>query len=121
MRGAQGARSGSPARADRHQLPRGAGDASRTRADIRSLPAAGHRGQFSALPAARRGSAGLRADGLFAAYRGIGAMRLATLILSLAVACTLATDAAAQGNNKDYTTLNSRIRRERLFPTVLFF
>lgn len=46
-------------------------------------------------------------------------MRLAALILSLAVAGTLATDVAAQGNNNDYTPLNSRIRRERQFPTDL--
>jgi len=46
-------------------------------------------------------------------------MRLVTLILSLAAACTLATDAGAQSNDNDYTPLNSRIRRERQFPTDL--
>jgi hypothetical protein len=46
-------------------------------------------------------------------------MRLATIILPLVAACTLASDAAAQGNNNDYTPLNSRIRRERQFPTDL--
>ena len=46
-------------------------------------------------------------------------MKLAVLILSLAVAATLATDVAAQGNNNDYTPLNSRIRRDRQFPTDL--
>ena len=46
-------------------------------------------------------------------------MRLAAFILPLVAACTLATDVAAQGNNNDYTPLNSRIRRERQFPTDL--
>jgi len=46
-------------------------------------------------------------------------VRLAALILPLAAACTLATDANAQSNNNDYTPLNSRIRRERQFPTDL--
>lgn len=46
-------------------------------------------------------------------------MRLVALILSLAAACTMATDVAAQSNNNDYTPLNSRIRRTRQFPTDL--
>ena len=46
-------------------------------------------------------------------------MRIVALILSFAAACTLATDVAAQGNNNDYTPLNSRIRRDRQFPTSL--
>jgi hypothetical protein len=46
-------------------------------------------------------------------------VRFVTAILALAAACTLATDVAAQGNNNDYTPLNSRIRRERQFPTSL--
>ena len=46
-------------------------------------------------------------------------MRLAAFILPLVAACTLATDVAAQSNNNDYTPLNSRIRRERQFPTDL--
>lgn len=46
-------------------------------------------------------------------------MKAITIILSLAAACTLATDVAAQSNNNDYTPLNSRIRRERQFPTDL--
>jgi hypothetical protein len=41
------------------------------------------------------------------------------LILAFAAGCTLAADVAAQGNNNDYTPLNSRIRRERQFPTDL--
>jgi hypothetical protein len=44
---------------------------------------------------------------------------ITTLALALVAACTLATDAAAQSNNNDYTPLNSRIRRERQFPTDL--
>jgi len=44
-------------------------------------------------------------------------VRFAALILALAAACTLATDAAAQGNDNDYTPLNSRIRREQKYPT----
>lgn len=46
-------------------------------------------------------------------------MRLAAFLLPLVAACTLATDVAAQSNNNDYTPLNSRIRRERQFPTDL--
>jgi hypothetical protein len=46
-------------------------------------------------------------------------MRLATLILALAAACTVAGPVAAQGNDDDYTPLNSRIRRDRQFPLAL--
>lgn len=47
-------------------------------------------------------------------------MRLSILGVALAAAvCTLAVDVAAQSNNNDFTPLNSRIRRERQFPTSL--
>jgi hypothetical protein len=46
-------------------------------------------------------------------------MRLATIILALAAACVLAAPAYAQSNNDDFTPLNSRIKRERQFPTEL--
>lgn len=44
-------------------------------------------------------------------------MRLVSIALVLAAASTLATDVAAQGNDNDYTPLNSRIRREQKYPT----
>lgn len=43
-------------------------------------------------------------------------MRIATIILVLAAACTLTVDVAAQSNDDDYTPLNSRIRREQKYP-----
>lgn len=46
-------------------------------------------------------------------------MRRATIAVALAAASLLAADAAAQGNNNDFTPLNSRIRRERQFPVSL--
>jgi len=46
-------------------------------------------------------------------------VRRLTLVLALAAACMLTTPAAAQSNNDDYTPLNSRIKRDRQFPTSL--
>jgi len=46
-------------------------------------------------------------------------MRLAAFTLSLAAACTVAGPVAAQGNDDDFTPLNSRIRRDRQFPTSM--
>ncbi len=43
-------------------------------------------------------------------------MRLGTILIALAAACTFATEVAAQSNNDDYTPLNSRIRREQKYP-----
>jgi hypothetical protein len=46
-------------------------------------------------------------------------MRAIRFMLSLAAACALAGPAAAQSNNDDFTPLNSRIKRDRQFPTEL--
>lgn len=46
-------------------------------------------------------------------------MKLAAVILTLAAACTLAAPSSAQSNNDDFTPLNSRIKRERQFPTSM--
>ena len=46
-------------------------------------------------------------------------MRVATLSLALAASCALASPASAQGNDDDFTPLNSRIKRDRQFPTEL--
>ncbi len=46
-------------------------------------------------------------------------MRLVALVVAMAAACTLAVDVAAQSNSDDFTPLNSRIRRDRQFPTSL--
>jgi hypothetical protein len=40
-----------------------------------------------------------------------------TLVLGAALSITLATPAGAQSNSDDYTPLNSRIKRDRQFPT----
>jgi hypothetical protein len=45
-------------------------------------------------------------------------MRLAAFVLALA-ACALAGPAAGQGNDDDFTPLNSRIKRDRQFPLAL--
>ena len=46
-------------------------------------------------------------------------MRKGAFILAFVAACTVAEPVAAQGNDDDYTPLNSRIRRDRQFPTSL--
>jgi hypothetical protein len=44
-------------------------------------------------------------------------VRSAAFALALVAACSLGTPAGAQSNNDDYTPLNSRIKRDRQFPT----
>lgn len=44
-------------------------------------------------------------------------MRGIAIALAIAAACTLAVDVTAQTNDDEYTPLNSRIRRDRQFPT----
>jgi len=46
-------------------------------------------------------------------------MRKGAFILAFAAACTVAGPVAAQGNDNDYTPLNSRIRREQKYPAEL--
>jgi hypothetical protein len=44
-------------------------------------------------------------------------LRVAALVVGAFAALVIAEPAAAQGNDNDYTPLNSRIRRDRQFPT----